>query len=84
MDLTLLEAFLKHIHVYDSRLCIAVIAILFNPLFWNVVSAALDCIRAFFFLATKKECILVLMCVLLILCNQNLILPLPKRAIVFQ
>lgn len=49
MDLTLLEAFLKHIHVYDSRLCIAVIAILFNPLFWNVVSAALDCIRAFFF-----------------------------------
>lgn len=80
----LLEAFLKHIHVYDSRLCIAVIAILFNPLFWNVVSAALDGIRAFFFLATKKECILVLMCVLLILCNQNLILPLPKRAIVFQ
>uniref|UniRef100_A0AAX7VLY8 Phosphatidylethanolamine N-methyltransferase n=1 Tax=Astatotilapia calliptera TaxID=8154 RepID=A0AAX7VLY8_ASTCA len=39
MDLTLLEAFLKHIHVYDSRLCIAVIAILFNPLFWNVVSS---------------------------------------------
>lgn len=38
MDLTLLEAFLKHIHVYDSRLCIAVIAILFNPLFWNVVA----------------------------------------------
>uniref|UniRef100_A0AAZ1XLT9 Phosphatidylethanolamine N-methyltransferase n=1 Tax=Oreochromis aureus TaxID=47969 RepID=A0AAZ1XLT9_OREAU len=36
MDLTLMEAFIKHINVYDSRLCIAVIAILFNPLFWNV------------------------------------------------
>uniref|UniRef100_A0A669D328 Phosphatidylethanolamine N-methyltransferase n=1 Tax=Oreochromis niloticus TaxID=8128 RepID=A0A669D328_ORENI len=38
MDLTLMEAFIKHINVYDSRLCIAVIAILFNPLFWNVVA----------------------------------------------
>lgn len=38
MDLTLLEAFLKHINVYDSHLCVAVIAIIFNPLFWNVVA----------------------------------------------
>uniref|UniRef100_A0A3Q0SV03 Phosphatidylethanolamine N-methyltransferase n=1 Tax=Amphilophus citrinellus TaxID=61819 RepID=A0A3Q0SV03_AMPCI len=38
MDLTLMEAFLKRINVYDSRLCVAVIAIIFNPLFWNVVA----------------------------------------------
>ncbi|XP_069563628.1 phosphatidylethanolamine N-methyltransferase isoform X1 [Brachyistius frenatus] len=38
MDLTLMEELLKHINVHDSSFCIAVIAIIFNPLFWNVVA----------------------------------------------
>ncbi|XP_029485000.1 phosphatidylethanolamine N-methyltransferase isoform X3 [Oncorhynchus nerka] len=29
---------LKHIDVYDPRFCVAVIAIIFNPFFWNVVA----------------------------------------------
>ncbi|XP_042363879.1 phosphatidylethanolamine N-methyltransferase [Plectropomus leopardus] len=38
MDLTLMEGLLKHINFHDSSFCIAVIAIIFNPLFWNVVA----------------------------------------------
>ncbi|XP_071319075.1 phosphatidylethanolamine N-methyltransferase isoform X2 [Trachinotus anak] len=38
MDLTLMEVILKHIDFHDSSFCIAVIAIIFNPLFWNVVA----------------------------------------------
>uniref|UniRef100_A0A665XAG0 Uncharacterized protein n=1 Tax=Echeneis naucrates TaxID=173247 RepID=A0A665XAG0_ECHNA len=37
MDLKLMEEVLKHIDFYDSRFCIAVITIIFNPLFWNLV-----------------------------------------------
>lgn len=38
MDLTLMEDFFKHINFYEPSFCIAVIAIIFNPLFWNVVA----------------------------------------------
>ncbi|XP_041670895.1 phosphatidylethanolamine N-methyltransferase isoform X2 [Cheilinus undulatus] len=38
MDLTFMEDLLKHIKPHDSSFCIAVIAIIFNPLFWNVVA----------------------------------------------
>ncbi|KAM9426344.1 phosphatidylethanolamine N-methyltransferase [Pholidichthys leucotaenia] len=38
MELTLMEEFLKHINFHDSSFCIAVIAIIFNPFFWNVVA----------------------------------------------
>ncbi|XP_017271731.1 phosphatidylethanolamine N-methyltransferase isoform X1 [Kryptolebias marmoratus] len=38
MDLTLVEGFLRHINFHDSSFCIAVIAIIFNPFFWNVVA----------------------------------------------
>ncbi|XP_051273964.1 phosphatidylethanolamine N-methyltransferase [Dicentrarchus labrax] len=38
MDLTFMEEVLKHINFNDSSFCIAVIAIIFNPLFWNVVA----------------------------------------------
>ncbi|XP_058478040.1 phosphatidylethanolamine N-methyltransferase [Solea solea] len=38
MDLTPMEDFLKHLSFQDSSFCIAVIAIIFNPLFWNVVA----------------------------------------------
>ncbi|XP_039990997.1 phosphatidylethanolamine N-methyltransferase isoform X2 [Xiphias gladius] len=38
MDLTLMEELLKHIDLHDSSFCIAVIAIIFNPLFWNVMA----------------------------------------------
>ncbi|XP_037611269.1 phosphatidylethanolamine N-methyltransferase [Sebastes umbrosus] len=38
MDLTLMEGLLKHVNFHDSSFCIAVIAIVFNPLFWNVVA----------------------------------------------
>ncbi|XP_068161710.1 phosphatidylethanolamine N-methyltransferase [Antennarius striatus] len=37
MDLTLFEELLNHINLHDSRFWVAVIAIVFNPLFWNVV-----------------------------------------------
>lgn len=33
-----MEDVLKYIDVYDPRFCVAVIAIIFNPFFWNVVS----------------------------------------------
>ncbi|KAM4527083.1 phosphatidylethanolamine N-methyltransferase [Fundulus diaphanus] len=38
MDLIPIEEFIKHIDFRDSSFCIAVIAIIFNPLFWNVVA----------------------------------------------
>ncbi|XP_056222549.1 phosphatidylethanolamine N-methyltransferase isoform X2 [Seriola aureovittata] len=38
MDLTLMEELRKHVDFGDSSFCIAVIAIVFNPLFWNVVA----------------------------------------------
>ncbi|XP_040885353.1 phosphatidylethanolamine N-methyltransferase [Toxotes jaculatrix] len=38
MDLTLMEDLLKLINFNDSSFCIAVITIIFNPLFWNVVA----------------------------------------------
>ncbi|XP_067432195.1 phosphatidylethanolamine N-methyltransferase [Thunnus thynnus] len=38
MDLTLLEELLRHIDCHDSSFCVAVIAIIFNPFFWNVVA----------------------------------------------
>lgn len=40
MDFTLMEKLLKHINFYDTSFFIAVIAIIFNPLFWNVVRIA--------------------------------------------
>lgn len=42
MDLTPMEVLLRHIDFGDSRFCIAVIAIIFNPLFWNVVRTTAD------------------------------------------
>ncbi len=42
MDLALMEEFLKHINVHDSSFCVAVIAIIFNPFFWNVVRSTVD------------------------------------------
>lgn len=41
MDLKLLEDFLNLIN-FDDSFCVAVIAIIFNPLFWNVVRATAD------------------------------------------
>ncbi|XP_078135568.1 phosphatidylethanolamine N-methyltransferase isoform X3 [Sander vitreus] len=38
MDLTPMEGFLKCINFGDASFCIAVIAIIFNPFFWNVVA----------------------------------------------
>lgn len=40
MDLTPVETLLKHINFYDTSFFIAVMAIIFNPLFWNVVRLA--------------------------------------------
>ncbi|KAJ3608375.1 hypothetical protein NHX12_025423 [Muraenolepis orangiensis] len=37
-DMSLLGEVLKLVDVYDPRFCVAVIAILFNPFFWNVVA----------------------------------------------
>lgn len=41
MDLTVIEELLRHIDLHESSFRVAVIAIIFNPLFWNVVSASL-------------------------------------------
>lgn len=38
MDVTLMEELLRHINFRDSSFCIAVIAIIFNPFFWNLVA----------------------------------------------
>uniref|UniRef100_A0A3Q1ELX3 Phosphatidylethanolamine N-methyltransferase n=1 Tax=Acanthochromis polyacanthus TaxID=80966 RepID=A0A3Q1ELX3_9TELE len=38
MDVMLMEELLKHINFHDSSFCVAVIAIIFNPFFWNVVA----------------------------------------------
>ncbi|XP_071247918.1 phosphatidylethanolamine N-methyltransferase isoform X2 [Salvelinus alpinus] len=38
VDMSVMEDVLKHIDVYDPRFCVAVIAIIFNPFFWNVVA----------------------------------------------
>ncbi|XP_005807412.1 phosphatidylethanolamine N-methyltransferase [Xiphophorus maculatus] len=38
MDLMPIEEFIRHINFHDPNLSIAVIAIMFNPLFWNVVA----------------------------------------------
>lgn len=38
MDLTLIEELLRHIKCHDFSFCVAAIAIIFNPLFWNVVA----------------------------------------------
>lgn len=42
MDLNWMEELLKHINFHDSNFCVAVIAIIFNPLFWNVVRLTAD------------------------------------------
>lgn len=42
MDLALMEELLKYINFHDSSFCIAVIAIIFNPFFWNVVRTTVD------------------------------------------
>lgn len=42
MDLKWMEELLKHINFHDSNFCVAVIAIIFNPLFWNVVRLTAD------------------------------------------
>ncbi|XP_061564624.1 phosphatidylethanolamine N-methyltransferase [Cololabis saira] len=38
MDLSLMENLLRYINFQDSSFCIAVIAIIFNPFFWNMVA----------------------------------------------
>ncbi|XP_029484998.1 phosphatidylethanolamine N-methyltransferase isoform X1 [Oncorhynchus nerka] len=38
VDMSVMGDVLKHIDVYDPRFCVAVIAIIFNPFFWNVVA----------------------------------------------
>uniref|UniRef100_A0A8K9X0H5 Phosphatidylethanolamine N-methyltransferase n=1 Tax=Oncorhynchus mykiss TaxID=8022 RepID=A0A8K9X0H5_ONCMY len=38
VDMSVMEDVLKHIDVSDPRFCVAVIAIIFNPFFWNVVA----------------------------------------------
>ncbi|KAG7268386.1 hypothetical protein CRUP_026611 [Coryphaenoides rupestris] len=38
VDMSLLGEVLQHVDVYDPRFCVAVIAVLFNPFFWNVVA----------------------------------------------
>ncbi|XP_029562215.1 phosphatidylethanolamine N-methyltransferase isoform X1 [Salmo trutta] len=38
VDMSVMEDVLKYIDVYDPRFCVAVIAIIFNPFFWNVVA----------------------------------------------
>uniref|UniRef100_A0A667XZY2 Phosphatidylethanolamine N-methyltransferase n=1 Tax=Myripristis murdjan TaxID=586833 RepID=A0A667XZY2_9TELE len=38
VDMSPMEDVLKHVDVRDSRFCVAVIAIIFNPLFWNLVA----------------------------------------------
>lgn len=38
VDMSLMEDVLKHIDVHDPKFCVAVFAIIFNPLFWNVVA----------------------------------------------
>lgn len=44
MDLKVFDAVLKHIDFHDPSFHVAVIAIIFNPLFWNVVSVSvLNC-----------------------------------------
>ncbi|PWA21376.1 hypothetical protein CCH79_00003496, partial [Gambusia affinis] len=39
MDLMPIEEFLRHINFHDPNLSIAAIAIIFNPLFWNVLQS---------------------------------------------
>ncbi|XP_056153455.1 phosphatidylethanolamine N-methyltransferase isoform X2 [Lampris incognitus] len=38
VNMVLMEEVLEHIDVFDPRFCVAVIAIFFNPFFWNVVA----------------------------------------------
>ncbi|CAL8304747.1 unnamed protein product [Lota lota] len=38
VDMSLLGEVLRHVDVYDPRFCVAVLAVLFNPFFWNVVA----------------------------------------------
>lgn len=38
MDVTFMEGVLNHINLHDSSFFVAVIAIIFNPFFWNVVA----------------------------------------------
>lgn len=42
MDLTPMEEFLRHVDFGNSSFWIAVIAIIFNPLFWNLVRTTAD------------------------------------------
>lgn len=42
MDLKMMEELVNLINFTDPSFCVAVIAIIFNPLFWNVVRAAGD------------------------------------------
>lgn len=43
MDFTLMEEFLRHINFYDTSFCVALIAIIFNPFFWNLVRITFIC-----------------------------------------
>ncbi|KAM6897520.1 phosphatidylethanolamine N-methyltransferase [Xenentodon cancila] len=38
MDLSVMEGLHRYINIHDSSFCIAVIAIIFNPFFWNMVA----------------------------------------------
>ncbi|KAM9716696.1 phosphatidylethanolamine N-methyltransferase isoform 2-T2 [Menidia menidia] len=38
MDLTVMEGLLQYVKFYDPNFCMAVVAIIFNPFFWNVVA----------------------------------------------
>lgn len=55
MDLKPVEEFLKLINFHDSNFCTAVTAIIFNPLFWNVVRAAVGH-RGYYSLRIKLYC----------------------------
>ena len=37
VDMSLLGEVVRHVDVSDPRFCVAVLAVLFNPFFWNVV-----------------------------------------------
>ncbi|XP_030196893.1 phosphatidylethanolamine N-methyltransferase isoform X1 [Gadus morhua] len=38
VDMSLLGEVVRHVDVSDPRFCVAVLAVLFNPFFWNVVA----------------------------------------------
>ncbi len=54
MDVSLLEELWRLIDLTEPRFCVAVIAIIFNPFFWNVVS---HCICISSALRTVRLCL---------------------------